>query len=511
MNAPEPPLSDDLSEAVALAVVADEVATGQSLGQQAFRGFAWTVASSVGVKIIALGGQLTVAGLLLPKDYGLVALAYSVTAFTSILQKDGLREILVARGARFDHYANAAFWMSLATGLAVAVLTLLAAPFAAHAYKLPGLAGLLVLPALAAPLSSLQSVPGAQLQNEMRFRTMSLLNVCESLGVTTLTLLLAVAGAGPFSLLAPTPLVAAGSLVAQFRLTGFRPRWRLEWPLWRDLFGASGLMLGAAALYSFNVTGANMMLGVFRDVTTVGIYFFALNLTNQVSALLTNNLWAVLLPSLSRLQGDPARQMAAFLRVTRVVNLVGMMVCLLFAAVADPLIHLMYGDRWAQAIPVVQILAAAMTLNISFALSINLMMAQGRYKGLFWFNVWRALGFVVLVGIGAALGGAVTVAWATALFLLLFGPSITHLAIWTAGGTWKDVVGVHAWPLAISVAACGSAWLLTRACAPHAPAWLQIASTSALGVLIGLPLSWLLLPDTCRELAERVQSLRQRV
>ena len=451
------------------------------------------------------------AGLLLPKDYGLVALTYSVTAFTSILQKDGLREILVARGARFGRYANAAFWMSLATGLLVAALTLLAAPFAAHAYKLPRLAVLLILPALAAPLSSLQSVPGAQLQNEMRFRTMSLLSVGESLGVTVLTLGLAAAGAGPFSLLAPVPLVAVASLVAQYRLTGFRPCWRLEWPLWRDLFGASSLMLGAAALYAFNVAGANMMLGIFHDVTTVGVYFFALNLTNQVSALLTNNLWAVLLPSLSKLQGDPTRQMAAFLRVTRVVNLLGMMICLLLAAVADPAIHLMYGQKWECAIPVVQILAAAMTFNISFALSINLMMAQGRYQGLFWFNVWRALGFVILVGIGAALGGAVAVAWATALFLLLFGPSITHLAIRPAGGTWRDVLDVHARPLAVSVAACGSAWLLTRAGVPHGSAWLQVAFTGALGVLVGLPLSWWLLPDTCRELAARVHNLRGRV
>ena len=468
------------------------------------------MASGLGVKVIALAGQLTVAGWLQPKDYGLVALAYSVTAFTSILQKDGLREILVARGARFDHYANAAFWMSLAAGLVVAGLTLLAAPFAARAYHLPGMLGLLALPALAAPLSSLQSVPGARLQNDMRFRTLSLLSVGESLGVTVLTLLLAAAGAGPFSLLAPIPLVAAASLTAQFWLTGFRPRWRLDVALWRDLFGASSLMLGAAALYALNVTGANMMLGLLRDVTTVGVYFFALNLTNQVSAFLTNSLWSVLLPSLSRLQDNPARQMAAFLRVTRVVNLIGMMICLLLAAVADSAIHLLYGHKWDAAIPVVQILAAAMTFNISFALSINLMMAQGRYKGLFWFNVWRALGFVVLVGVGAVLGGAVAVALATALFLLLFGPSITYLAIRPAGGTWREVVSVHAWPLAIGVIACGSAWLLTHRLDPRGPGWLQIALVGVLGVLVALPLSWLLLPAACRARVERVQGLRRR-
>ena len=428
-----------------------------------------------------------------------------------MLQKDGLREILVARGSRFGHFANAAFWMSLATGSLVAVLTLLAAPFAARAYQTPGLAALLILPALAAPLSSMQSVPGAQLQNELRFRTMSILSVCESLGLTVLTLGLAASGAGPFSLLAPVPVVQAASLVAQFRLTGFRPRARLDWTLWRDLFGASSLLLGAAALYSFNVMGANMMLGIFRDVATVGVYFFAFNLTNQVSSLLTNNLWSVLLPSLSKLRGEPERQVAAFLRVTRVVNLVGMLICVGLAAAAEPAIHLMYGHKWDRAIPVVQILAAAMTFNISFALSVNLIMAQGRYKEMFWFNVWRAAGFVVLVGIGAKLGGEVTVACATALFLLLFGPSMTHLAIQPAGGTWRQVFEVHARPLAVSVVAGGSAWLLTRWAGLGGHPALRIASIGSLGVLIGLPLSWWLLPDTCRELAERVRALRQGV
>ncbi len=457
-----------------------------------------------------MGGQLIVASILLPRDYGVVALAYSVTAFTGILQKDGLREILVSRRSQFDRFANAAFWMSLATGLTVSLLTVAAAPLAAHVYKLPKLAVLLFLPALAAPLLSMQSVPGAQLQNEMRFRALSIISVCESLGITVLTVLLALAGAGPFSLLAPGPLVQGGSLAAQLSLTRFVPQRHLDLPLWRDLFAPSSLMLTAAALYSFNAVGANIMLGIFRDVVTVGIFFFALNLTMQVSSLLTNNLWSVLLPSLSSLQEDPARQVAAFLRVTRVVNLVGMMICLLLAAVADPAIKLMYGHKWLRAVPVVQILSAGMTFNVSFALSINLMMAQGRYQTLLWLNVWRALAFIGMIAIGASLGGVVSVAVANAIFLLIFGPWITLVAIRVGGGTWRDVLEVHSLPLIVGLVTCGLAYLLTGLFGLQGREWLQLASTVSLTIIIGLPISWLLLPQTCRELMQQVQGLRQR-
>ena len=52
-------------------------AAGEGLGAQAFRGAAWTLGASLGAKVVALLGQVLVAKLLLPRDFGAVGLAYT--------------------------------------------------------------------------------------------------------------------------------------------------------------------------------------------------------------------------------------------------------------------------------------------------------------------------------------------------------------------------------------------------------------------------------------------------
>ncbi len=481
----------------------------KSLSDRTFHGFLWILSTSAGTKIITLVGQIVLARLLIPADYGLVALAYTVTTFTGILQRDGLREILVQRGLRFDQYANAAFWMSLATGLIAAGLTLAAATFAAHLYHQPELIGLLGILALSAPLQSLQSVPGAWLQKELRFRALSAQGIAEGLATSLLTVIFALLGCKAYSIVLPLPLVQICSLVWMWRLCGFRPRRIAQWELWRELFGSSSLLLGAAALYAFNQQGASMVLGLVRDVATVGLYFFALNLTTQLTGFLTNNLWAVLLPSLSHLQDDPPRQIEAFLRVTRSVNLVGMFVCFGLAAVSDPALRLVYGARWVAAIPLMQIISVGMAFNISFAVSINLMMAQGRYRALLLFNTYRAAGFIALVGVGGRLGGALAVSLATALYMIVYGPLITSLAIRPAGKTWRDVWSVHCRPLLAGALPCAAAVALAMAFpALHRHPLAELLFIGTLSCLGYLPLARRLAPDTWQELLARTRRLR---
>jgi PST family polysaccharide transporter len=479
----------------------------ENLGQKTFQGFAWMLLSSFGTKVITLGCQLVLAWILLPQDFGLVALAYSVTAFTAVIQRNGLREILIQRAPRFSEYANSAFWLSLVIGFIVALLTLGAAPVAAHFYKQPDLIGILSVLALGQMLLALQSVPGAKLQIDLRFRELSLVNFFEGIATGLLTVAFALAGWKAYSIVLPIPLVQLASFLIQMRWSGFRPQFGYHWPLWREMIGASSLLLGAGLLYAFNMQGANIVLGLFHGPVVVGIFFFAYNLCNQINSLLTNNLYSVLLPTLSNLQGDLPRQTQAFLRVTRLMNLAGMFVCFLLAAVADPLIRALYGEKWVPAIPSMQVLSLGMTFSISFALSINLMTAQGLFKELLYFNIFRAVGFITLVAIGARLGGALAVSIASAIFTLLFGPTITYIAIRPGGYGWLEIVRGHASPFLIGATACGMAVFLSSYIPEHSEQiwlWVRVGAIGSMSGLFWLLLCRWLQPEAWHECTQRI-------
>src|SRR6188472_3069998 len=88
------------------------------LGSQVASGFSLMLLQSLAGKVIAAAGQIILAWYLRPQEFGIVGLAFTISGLVALLQQAGLREILIRRSRTFSRWANAAFWMSLTTGLA---------------------------------------------------------------------------------------------------------------------------------------------------------------------------------------------------------------------------------------------------------------------------------------------------------------------------------------------------------------------------------------------------------
>src|SRR5437879_8025549 len=165
------------------------------------------MAQTVGSKLVNTVGQIVLAWLLSPEDFGLVGLAYTVTAFAGLIQQAGLREILIHRQAHFGRWANPAFWMSLTLGCVGAAAMLGLAPVAAWMYDDRRLIGLILVLAATAPFSGLDIVPDAQLTSEMRFRYLAVVKWITAVGAMGLSILFAHYRWGAYSFVLPQPII----------------------------------------------------------------------------------------------------------------------------------------------------------------------------------------------------------------------------------------------------------------------------------------------------------------
>ena len=109
-------------------------ASRKSLTHKTARGVVWVMAQTVSVKLVSTIGQIILAWLLLKEDWGLVALAYTVTTFTDLIYQAGIREVLIQRQKNFARWATPAFWMSLTFGLVGMLVTIGLAPAASWLY-----------------------------------------------------------------------------------------------------------------------------------------------------------------------------------------------------------------------------------------------------------------------------------------------------------------------------------------------------------------------------------------
>lgn len=472
-----------------------------ALGVRVVRGVVWVLAQNVLVKAMGIASQVVLARLLLKDDFALVGLAGVVASFAGIVQDAGLSQILIQRQRRFALWAGTVAWMSLASGLLAGAIIAAAAPLAAHVYEAPRLLPLLMLLALGAPISTITIVPAAAFQVQLRFKFLATWNAITGAAVLCLTMVMAWAGYGPYSIVVPPIVVNVVRFPILWWLSGVRvPLAAPRVGRWRFVLRDSLLIIASAFCITVTVQSDNLVLGLFATKASLADYLFAFGLAFQVMMILTGSVSSVLLPTLSRIGREPGRQAEAFLRAARLLAFIGAPICLLQAAVAPPLFYVAFGGKWASAVVLFQILSVANALQLTNGAAVSFLQAQRRFGTIFKVTVSLAVLFVTFVTAGAAAGGAMGVACAVVVYAGLSGIFVAATAIRPFGGHWlRDAAAVSAGPLVAAagaaIVACAFAALVPGSLSPLAGHLLRLAIIPPVGFVTYLALAaWLARP-----------------
>ena len=475
------------------------------IGQAAARGFSWLLAQTVATKIISMGSQLLLAWLLLRDDFGLIGLAYTVTAFVSVFQQAGLKEILVHRHDQFHRWATPVFWMSACLGLAGAAATLLSLPIVVWLYSEPRLAGLLAVLSLIAPLSAMGVVPQAMLTNGFRFKALSFVAIISTFTGVLLSCGLAWLGWGAYAIVLGLVLSATVRLGLLWWLAPFKPRAAIQLRRWRYLIGDSSLILITGVLLVCVYQGDYISLGIFHDTDTTGLYYFAFTFSLQTIVLFTSNLSSVLFPALAQMKHEPERQMTAFFRACRLLALLCIPFCFTQAFLADPLVRLLFPEKWYGAIPFLQILGVGMAFRAVGGPGGSMMQSQGRFRSVFKLTLAYSTVFMVSVFMAAYFGGAIFVAVTASIVFTLIGPINLYVAALPLQKNWRAIGSVYSVPVISTLLALSAGALVSTIVPASTENDLVYIGTI---LLVGCPVyGWLvrvMAPSDCRDLQNRI-------
>jgi O-antigen/teichoic acid export membrane protein len=431
-----------------------------ALGRHTARGFGWMMLQTILSKAAGILGQVAMAWFLSPHDFKLVGLTYAISSFPNLLRDAGLQAILVQRQRHLRRWVGPVFWLSVVLGLGAAALMVAAAPFAARIYEQPALAGLLGVVAVGAFLGSLGTVPNAIVQIKLRFRFQATLELSVALLTVGLNVLLAWRGWGPYSFIVPLSIGNGVRSASLWIASPARVPGKLRLKRWRFVMNDGGVLLVAGLLGMAVSQGDYLTLGLFhRADDTVGIFYFAFNLSLQMVSLITINLGAVLFPALAKLNSDPLRQSQAYLRSARILALIGVPLCFLQAALARPGFHILFKTKWYPAIPVMQVLCLAMAIRTVGITWLSLTAAQGKFRVQLALSAVFCVAFLSSVAMGAWLGGALTVAATEAVFFTLADPLGMYIAMRLSGlRAAGELARVFAVPILAGGGAVGLAW-----------------------------------------------------
>jgi O-antigen/teichoic acid export membrane protein len=347
--------------------------------------------------------SIVVARLLLPSQFGEAALVLSVSAFAQIFTDLGLGAAIVQARLVTQKLLCSAFWLNLASGVALACgFSALAVPLASF-YDNPRLAGLLVLASLNFVLAC-GVVQLALLERSFNFRTVAIVETFAAVVGVAAVPILALAGMGTYSLVIG-PLIGTTLLSASLWYT---VRW---WPTERpDLAATKELWSFARGLVGFNAVNYwsrnldNLVLGKVVSAGDLGEYSRSYNLMYIPVQQSSQILGRALYPALARMQEEPQRMARAWSRALGAASAVTLPVALTIAATAPYLVHVLYGPRWAGMVTVLELLMLSAVPQIPAAASGVGYRATGRTDLLFRLALVSVAFTVVATFVGAFWG-----------------------------------------------------------------------------------------------------------
>ena len=354
----------------------------------------WVSFITYSTKVLGFISTLILAKLLDPKDFGLMGIAGLVIATIGLVRQMGFNIALIQRQDDSIKAANTAFTLIFITSIVLYFVCYGSAPFAAKFFNNQVVEPLIKVMALSMIIGSLSNVQSTLLQKKMDFKKKVVPDVLPRIGYIGLAVTLAYMGYGVWSMVFATLFSSVIGVILYWIISPYKPRFEFDKKIAKELLGF-GKWVVASFIVIFIFTNIDdAFIGKFLDVTALGYYTFAFGLAYLPARNVTFLASTVTLPAFSSIQTDRNRLKRAYLKTVKYVALFVIPISFALIIFARPALEAFYGDKWLPSVPCLQILAIYGLIVSLFSPAENVLLALGKSKISFYFNLISTLVFL---------------------------------------------------------------------------------------------------------------------
>lgn len=349
-----------------------------NLRQKTFSGMIWTFAKHFSLEGFAFIQGIILARLLVPKDYGLIAMTQIFFAIAATFIDSGFTNALMRKKDRKEIDYSTVFVTNVVMTALFALVLCLCAPFIADFYKEPILKDIVRANAVLLVMNSVNAVQGTRLRINLQFKITSFISVVCNITIGIATIIFAYLGFGVWSLIYPNYLSPFLYFFMYWYFQRWRPKLNFSWRIWKEYFAYGSKLLISGLLDTIWNNLYPIIIGKKFSATSLGYYSRAQGYANLPAGTFQGVLGSVTFPVLCSIQDDDSRLKDAYRRLIRVSGYIVFPMLMGLAALAKPVIFTLITDKWAASIPYLVILCFSVMWRPIHVLNLNLLQVKGR-------------------------------------------------------------------------------------------------------------------------------------
>jgi lipopolysaccharide exporter len=346
----------------------------RSVLARTIRGAGWVIAWRLGMRVLGLISTLILVRLLVPADFGVLALAASFAQTVDGMMTLGTEEAVIRQVAPDRNVYDTAWTLNVIRGLTVAAIVVASARPVASFFGDQRLVIVLLVVALPPLLDGFSNIGTVDFRRDMQFQKEFAIMVLPKLFGIVATLTAALIHPSYTALLFGIAVNHTMRSAMSFVMHPFRPRFSLH--AWRGLVGYSVWTWLLSLAILLRDRSDTLLLGRLTNPTSVGVYTVGAEVAFLPTSELVEPLCRASFAGFAAANREGVSVTETFLRLLSSAVLVTLPAGLGLSLVAAPLVRLAFGPEWDAAVPVLQILGLAGIMSVFGQISLHLMSAH---------------------------------------------------------------------------------------------------------------------------------------
>lgn len=349
-----------------------------SLKKEALKGTGWSAIERFSTQGISFLVQLILARLVMPEDYGVIAMLAIFLQIAQVFIDSGFANALIKKIDCSEEDYSTVFYYNLAVAVLIYCLFFFAAPLVSRFYDVPILTDVMRVISITLIINALCIVQRTKLVKRIDFKTQTKVSILSVVLSGFIGILLAYKGYGVWALCLQSILNSLFQFILLSLYVRWLPKMVFSKKSFAEMFSYGSKLLGASIISVIYSNLYTIVIGKRFSSETLGYYSRADQFVKFPSTNIAAIISKVSLPVLSLIQNEDEKLSYAYRQIIKYSSFIIFPLMIGLIAVAKPFILVVLSEKWIGVVPIMQILCLGFMVDHLSVLNLNLLYVKGR-------------------------------------------------------------------------------------------------------------------------------------
>ena len=388
------------------------------LQRKVFSGLLWKFGERIGAQAVSFLVSIILARLLLPSDYGVIALITIFIDIANVFVSSGFGAALVQKKDADEVDFSSVFYFSIVMSWVLYAIVFFGAPAVAGFYGKEILTPVLRVMALKLPLAGVNSVQHAYVQKKMLFKRFFFSTLIGTVGSAVVGIVMAYTGFGAWALVAQYLFNSTMDTVVLWFTVRWRPVWRFSLGRMKYLFGFGWKMLASELIHTSYKQIRSLTIGKVYTEKDLAFYNQGGKLPNLIVTNINSSVSSVLFPAMTLKQDDTGKLKEMVRLSIRVSSYIMWPLMIGLLVMSEPIVRLMFTEKWLPCVPYMQIACIQFALEPVQTANVQAVKAMGKGRTYLLMEIVKKVFGIVMI-VAVMYQGVMAIA-VTAMFVTFF-------------------------------------------------------------------------------------------